>query len=329
MQTALITGSTGFVGANLARFLIAKGLKVRALVRQNSNRGNINELNLEPVVGDLQDPSSVSKAVDKVDYVFHVAADYRLWAKDPQEIYDNNIKGTKNLMEACRVEGVKRIVYTSSVATIGMPSNGQIADETDIGVLEKIIGHYKRSKFLAEQCVVEMAGKGLPVIIVNPSTPIGPYDIKPTPTGRIIVDFLNNKMPAYINTGLNFVDVDDVVNGHWLALHRGRPGARYILGGVNLTLREFLECLGSIVGRSAPTIRIPYSVAYAMGSANSVWSKFTGREPMVPLEGVRMAKRMMFFTSAIAEKELGYKHQPIKPALQRAIQWYKDHGYVN
>ena len=329
MKTALVTGSTGFVGANLARFLLAKGLNVRALVRQNSNHSNINGLDLEPVVGDLQDPSSIRKAVTNVDYVFHVAADYRLWAKNPQEIYDNNVKGTEALMDACRTEEVKRIVYTSSVATIGRPSNGKIAAETDVGALEDMIGHYKRSKFLAEQCVIEAAGKGLPVVIVNPSTPIGPYDIKPTPTGRIIVDFLNHKMPAYINTGLNFVDVEDVVTGHWLALNHGRPGSRYILGGENLSLRKFLEVLGSVVDRAAPKIRIPYSLAYGMGSINSIWSRFTGREPMIPLEGVRMAKRFMFFSSAKAEDELGYHHKPIQPALERAIQWYRNHRYVS
>ena len=328
METALITGSTGFVGANLARFLITKGLKIRALIRENSNPDNIKYLELERIVGDLQDPSSVRKAVDKVDYVFHVAADYRLWAKNPQEIYDNNITGTENLMEACRVEGVKRVIYTSSVATIGLPTTGQVADESNRGDLKSIVGHYKRSKFLAEQRVMEFAEQGLPTILVNPSTPIGPYDIKPTPTGRIIVDFLNHKMPAYINTGLNFVDVEDVANGHWLALKHGRPGVRYILGGENLSLREFLGCLGQIVGRAAPKIRIPYSIAYGLGSINSVWSKFTGREPKVPLEGVRMAKRLMFFSSAKAENELGYRHQPLIPAIERAIQWFTNHGYV-
>ena len=328
METALVTGSTGFVGASVTRLLLSKGLGVKALVRQNSNKNNLKDLEVEPVLGDLLDPSSVRKAVVGVKYVFHVAADYRLWAKNPQEIYDANLGGTKTLMEACQSEGVKRIVYTSSVATIGLPARGQVADESNVGTLKEIVGHYKRSKFLAEKLVLEMAEKNLPVVIVNPSTPIGPYDIKPTPTGKIIVDFLNHKMPAYIDTGLNFVDVGDVAQGHWLALHRGRPGSRYILGGENLSLREFLELLAGTVGRKAPKIRIPYCVAYLLGMLNFTWSKLTGFEPAIPLEGVRMAKRKMFFSSAKAVRELGYQHKSIERALKNATCWFTEHGYV-
>ena len=231
-------------------------------------------------------------------------------------------------MEACKKAEIERIVYTSSVATIGKPDTGHIATEENYGNLSEIVGHYKRSKFLAEKLVIECAQQGLPAVIVNPSAPIGPYDIKPTPTGRIIVDFLNGKMPAYLNTGLNFVDVNDVAEGHWLALQHGKPGRCYILGGENLMLREFLQRLAEIVNRPAPKICMPYSIAYLLGGMNSCWSKITKREPLVPLEGVRMAKRIMFFDSARANHELEYQCHPIDQAIKKAINWFNESEYI-
>ena len=311
MDTALVTGSTGFVGASVARLLIKKNMNVRCLVRKSSDLKNLEGLDLETSTANLLDRDSLRRAVKHTKYVFHVAADYRLWSKNPKEIYNTNVNGTKNLMEACLAEGVTRIIYTSSVATIGKPLTGNIASEKDRGTLDQMVGHYKRSKFLAEQTVSQMASKGLPVVIVNPSTPIGSNDIKPTPTGKIILDFLNKKMPAYVDTGLNFVGVTDVAYGHWLALVKGEIGQRYILGGENMYLIDFLKRLGKIANRPVPRFKIPLWFAFGMAGICSAMSSITHREPIVPLEGVRMAKRVMFFDSSKAQKELGYQHKPL------------------
>ena len=328
MEKVLITGASGFVGANLTRLLLSKGYKIRLLIRKSSNPGNFKDLGVEVVVGDLLDRDSLQRAVKNCKFVFHVAADYRLWSKNPNEIYDNNVNGTKNLLEACDSAGVTRVVYTSSVATIGKPKSGCIGTENDLATLEEIVGHYKRSKFLAEQWVLKIAQKGFPVVVVNPSTPVGLYDIKPTPTGKIIVDFLNRKMPAYLQTGLNFVDVSDVAYGHYLALKHGTVGNRYILGGENLYLREFLVRLGKIINRPAPSIRIPWAFAYMLAGVGSLQSFLTQKEPFVPMEGVLMAKRVMFFDSSKAKKKLGYRSKPIDQSLRKAIGWFSAHGYT-
>ena len=329
MDTALVTGSTGFVGAHVTRLLIQKKMKVRCLVRKSSDLQNLKGLDVEILFGELLDQKSVRNAVKNVNYVFHIAADYRLWSKDPKEIYQTNVNGTKNLMEACLAEEVTRIVYTSSVATIGQARMGTIATEKDVGSLDQMVGHYKRSKFLAEQSVSHMARQGLPVVIVNPSTPIGPKDIRPTPTGKIILDFLNKKMPAYVDTGLNFAGVDDVAYGHWLALVRGKIGHRYILGGENMRLIDFLKRLAKICNRPAPKFRIPFWIALGIGGLCSTISSITHREPAVPLEGVRMAKRKMFFDSSKAEQELGYKHKCIDHSVRESITWFVKHGYTD
>jgi dihydroflavonol-4-reductase len=311
------------VGWHVAHLLLTRGYRVRALCRPASQ---VRDLDIECVPGDLRDPMSLAPALEGCELLFHVAADYRLWSKRPEELYRSNADGTRNVLEAAAAAGVKRIVYTSTVGCIGMPKDA-LGDESTPVSLADMVGHYKRSKWLAEQIALEKARSGLPVVIVNPTAPIGDHDWKPTPTGQIILDFLRGKMPAFVDTGLNLVDVRNVAEGHLLAAERGRPGERYILGSENLTLEQILARLAKITGRPKPSFKIPYAVAYAAGVASTAWAKLTGRPPRVPLEAVRMAKKKMFVSHAKASRELGYLPQPVDPALQRAVTWFRENGY--
>jgi dihydroflavonol-4-reductase len=276
----------------------------------------------------LRDPASLSEALRGVQRVFHVAADYRLWARDPREIYESNVTGTRNLLVAARAAGVEKFIYTSTVATIAVPRKGALPDESTQALLEEMIGHYKRSKFLAEQEALRAAAEGFPVIVVNPTTPVGPGDWKPTPTGRIILNFLQGKMPAYLDTGLNVVPVEDCAEGHLLAADCGRAGERYILGGRNMALKEILDAVAGVAGRPAPRIRLPHAVALVAGVVENAFSRALGREPQIPLEGVRMARHKMFVDGSKAVRELGYRPGPVEAALARAVHWYEENGYV-
>lgn len=324
MKPVLVTGATGFVGWHVARRLLEKGETVRVLVRDPGRLRELEEVQI--VVGDLRDPESLRRAVAGCGAVYHVAADYRLWARRPEEMYRSNAGGTRNLLEAAREEGVERIVYTSTVGCIGVPDGG-IGNERTPVRWEDMIGHYKRSKFLAEQAALEQAARGLPVVIVNPTAPVGDHDFKPTPTGKTIVDYLRGRMRAYVDTGLNLVDVRDVAEGHWLACERGKPGERYILGGRNLTLQEIFGRLEAISGVAAPRRQIPYAVAYAAGLVSTGWAFVAGGEPLAPLDGVRMARKKMFVTHEKAAAELGYAPGPVEDALARAVEWFRTNGY--
>jgi dihydroflavonol-4-reductase len=328
-MTTLVTGATGFLGNHVARQLVAAGHSVRILVRSTSNLASLDGLNAERVAGDLQDRGSLDRAMKGVRSVFHVAADYRLWTRNPGEIYESNVEGTRRLLEVASQAGVERVVYTSTVATIAVP--GRVAglpNEDTRATLGQMIGHYKRSKFMAEREAMKAAAAGVPVVIVNPTTPVGPGDWKPTPTGRLIVDFLNGKMPAYVDTGLNLVGVEDCAAGHLLAAEKGRVGERYILGACNMTLKEILGALASIAGRPAPRVRLPHAVALAAGYADEFFARLTGREPQIPIEGVKMSRHRMFVESDKAHRELGYQPGAVEPALERAVGWYVDHGYI-
>jgi dihydroflavonol-4-reductase len=324
----LVTGATGFLGSHVARQLAARGEQVRVLVRSSSDLRALDGLEAERVVGDLRDAASLGPALADVTRVFHVAADYRLWARNPREIYESNVTGTRNLLEASRQAGVEKFVYTSTVATIAVPRKGGLPDESTSSAVEEMIGHYKRSKFEAEQFAMRAAEAGLPVVIVNPTTPVGPGDWKPTPTGKIVVDFLNGRMPGYVDTGLNFVPVEDCAAGHLLAAERGRVGERYILGGRNLTLKEVLDMLAAISGLRAPRWKFPHALAYIAAGVDAVVSAVMGREPQIPLEGVRMARHKMFVDASKAVRELGFTYGPIEEALGRAVRWYETNGYV-
>lgn len=325
----LVTGATGFVGSAVVRALLARGERVRVLVRPKSDRRNLAGLSVETVVGQLEDPDSLRSAVANCEGLFHVAADYRLWVPNPAAMSRANLDGTRALMHAALEAGVSRIVYTSSVATLGHARDGSAADETTPSDVTDMIGPYKRTKYLAEQEVRGMiAEKGLPAVIVNPSTPIGPQDIKPTPTGRVIVMAARGKMPAYIDTGLNIVHVDDVAAGHLLAYEKGRVGERYILGGENLTLAEILRRVASVSGRRPPMIGLPRMAVYPVAAIAEMLARLTGREPMATLDGVRMARWKMWFSSAKAERELGYVHRPADAALADAVRWFADNGYL-
>ncbi len=327
-MTTLVTGATGFVGSHVARQLITAGHSVRVLVRRNSNLQPLEGLPLDRVQGDLRDPAALDRSMQGVRRVFHVAADYRLWTRRPEEIYESNVEGTRNLLAAAQRAGVERIVYTSTVATIAVHRPGALPNEETHATIDEMIGHYKRSKFLAEQVAVEAAASGVPVVIVNPTAPVGPGDWKPTPTGRIIVDFLSGKMPAYVDTGLNVAAVEDVAAGHLLAAEKGRIGERYILGARNMTLKEILDALSTITGRPAPRVRLPHAFALAAGYADEWFSRIAGREPQIPVEGVKMSRHRMFVESDKAERELGYKPAPVEAALERAVRWYEQHGYI-
>jgi dihydroflavonol-4-reductase len=322
MRPALVTGASGFLGWHVARVLLERGFHVRALLRPGSR---VTELDVEPITGDLRDPPSLERAVSGCGLVFHVAADYRLWAKYRKELYNINVDGTRNLLTAAKQEGVERVVYTSTVGCIGVPDGG-IGDETTPVALEDMAGDYKRSKFLAEQVALEFARGGLPVVTVNPTAPLGDHDVKPTPTGKIVLDFLNGDMPAFIDTGLNVVDVRDTAEGHLLACEHGRPGERYILGSENLTLAQILQHLARITGRKAPTLRLPYLVAYCAGACSTAWAGVTGTPPRVPLDAVRMARKKMWVTHDKARRELGFNPGPAEAALARAVEWFNRAG---
>jgi dihydroflavonol-4-reductase len=326
---AFVTGATGFVGSHVARVLAEKGVDLRLLVRSSSNLKNIEGLNAERVIGDLRDPDSLEKAMSGCDALFHVAADYRLWVRDPDEMYKANVEGTRVLLKAAKKCGVRRVVYTSSVATMGFTSNGHLADENSPVSLDSMIGPYKRSKFMAEQVAMEAGRKEMDVVTVNPTTPVGDHDIKPTPTGRIVVDFLKKKFPAYVDTGLNLVDVDECARGHVEAFEKGKSGERYILGGENLTLKQILDKLAAITGLPSPTIRVPYVVALATGVVDEVFTgRIMGKEPRATIDAVRMGRKKMFVTSAKAERELGWKQVPVDNALRHAVDWFKANGYA-
>ena len=325
---ALVTGATGFVGAAVARALLREGWEVRALARKSSDRRNLQRIPVEVVEGDLNDAASLAAAVAGCEALFHVAADYRLGAFDPRELYRTNVDGTRNILGAARAAGVRRVVYTSSVATIGIPKDGTPGSEDTPSTLADMVGHYKRSKFLAEEAAREAVRAGSEVVIVNPSTPVGPGDIKPTPTGQLVFDAAAGRMPAYVDTGLNIVHVDDVAAGHLLAFHRGRNGERYILGGQDMTLREILADISRLVGRKPPTVRLPSAVVMPIAYVAEAVARVTGRPTRVTVEGVRMARKLMFFSSAKATRELGYQSRPPVQAFADAIEWFRDQGLL-
>ena len=326
---AFVTGATGFLGSHVARVLSDQGANLRLLVRPTSNLKNLQGLNAETATGDLRDPASLAKAMAGCDTVFHVAADYRLWVRDPNEMYKSNVEGTRTLLEAARKNDVRRVVYTSSVATMGFTSNGSPADEESPVSLADMIGHYKRSKFMAEQVAMEAGRTGMHVVAVNPTTPIGEQDIKPTPTGRIVVDFLKRKFPAYVETGLNLVDVKECARGHVAALEKGKSGERYILGGENLTLKQILDKLGEITGLPSPSVKLPYFFAFATGVVDElITGRLLGGDPRATIDTVRMGKKMMFASSAKAQRELGWKTVPVDNALRRAVEWFRANRYA-
>jgi len=334
---AFVTGATGFLGSHVARVLAEQGAELRLLVRPTSDLRNLDGLaahggNADRVVGDLRDAASIEKALSGCDVVFHVAADYRLWVRDPDEMYRSNVEGTRAVLEAARKQGVRRVVYTSSVATMGFISGtnkGNVADEQSPVGIGDMIGPYKRSKFMAEQVAFEAARSGVDVVIVNPTTPIGERDIKPTPTGRIVLDFLKRKFPAYVETGLNLVDATECARGHIQALEKGRSGERYILGGENLTLKQILDRLAAITSLPSPTVKLPYIFALAAGVVDEmVTGRVLGREPRATIDTVRMGRKMMFVSSAKAERELGWRTVPVDGALRRSVEWFRANGYV-
>jgi dihydroflavonol-4-reductase len=327
-MTVLVTGATGFLGSHVARLLVERGRRVRVLVRPGNESRQLDGLTVERAMGDLRDRESLVKAAEGVEAVYHVAADYRLWARNPGAIYESNVAGTRNLLQAARKAGVKRFVYTSTVATVAVPHGDSLPNERTVTSLEQMIGHYKRSKWLAEQEALSAAKAGMPVVIVNPTTPVGPGDAKPTPTGRTIVDFLNGRMPAYVETGLNWVPVEDAAAGHLLAAERGAVGERYILGGENLTLKQVLDMLARFSDRPGPQVRLPHAVALAAGYGDAAISRLLGREPRIPLEGVRMARHSMFVDAGKAREALGFVAGPVASALERAVRWYQANGYA-
>jgi len=325
---AFVTGATGSLGSHVARVLADRGADLRLLVRSTSNLKNLTGLRAETATGDLRDAASLEKAISGCDTVFHVAADYRLWVRDPNEMYRSNVGGTRALLEAARKNGVRRVVYTSSVATIGFRADGQPADEDSPVSLTDMIGHYKRSKFMAEQLAMEAGRGGMQVVTVNPTTPVGEQDVKPTPTGRIVVDFLKRKFPAYVETGLNLVDVRECAQGHVAAFEKGRTAERYILGGEDLTLKQILDKLGQITGLPSPKIKLPYLFAFAAGVVDeAVTGLLLRREPRATVDTVRMGKKKMFASSAKAERELAWKIVPVDGALRRAVEWFQANGY--
>lgn len=319
LKPTLVTGASGFVGWHVAKMLLEKGHRVRALVRPSSR---IPELNVERITGDLRDPDSLARAAAGCGVVYHVAADYRLWSKNPGELYASNVEGTRNMLKAAQAAGAERVIYTSTVGCIGFPADG-IGDEYVPVSLSEMAGTYKRSKFMAEQVALEFAAEGFPVVIVNPTAPMGDHDFKPTPTGQIVLDFLRGGMPAYIDTGLNVVHVNDVAEGHLLACEKGRPGERYILGSENLTLGKILSELAAITGRKAPALQIPYFVAYMAGVVTTAWANVTGVPPRAPLEAVRMARKKMWVSHDKAAVELDYSPRPARCALEDAVKWFE------
>jgi dihydroflavonol-4-reductase len=323
-----VTGATGFVGANVVRALLAKGYEVRALVRAGANTANIDGLQIERAPGSLADRETLRAAMMDCEALFHVAAMYSLWKTDADPLYRANVEGTRNILTAAEEAGVKRIVYTSSVAALGVPARGQIATEALQTTVEELVSDYKKSKFLAEQEALAAARRGQHVVIVNPSTPIGPFDIKPTPTGEIVLRFLNKRMPAYVDTGLNIVDVEDVAVAHILAMEQGKSGERYILGNRNLTLKEMLDILASLTGMKAPTKRVPHFIPLAVAYIDEgVLAKF-GKRPDVSINAVKMSSKVMYYDSSKAVRELGMPQSPVEGAIEKAVQWFRGNGYV-
>ena len=327
-MTTLVTGAAGFLGSHVTRQLVARGESVRVLMRASSSNRAISDLPLEYVTGDLRDAASLERAMAGVQRVYHVAADYRLWAKKPQDIYDSNVGGTKNLLAAAKRAGVEQLIYTSTVATIAV-DRPELPNEFTGAKLEEMVGHYKRSKWMAEREALQAAKEGLPVIVAMPTTPVGPWDWKPTPTGKIILDFLNGKMPGYVETGLNFVGVEECAAGHLLAAERGKVGERYLLGAENLTLKEMLDALAKITGLRAPGMKIPHGVALGVAYVESAFSRLVGKEPQIPVEGVKIAQHKMFVDASRAKRELGFQPGPVAAALERAVRWYQANGYVS
>lgn len=326
----LVTGATGFVGAAVARRLLAAGHRLRALVRKDSDPRNLEGLEIETAVGDLRDPGSLEAVVSGCRAIFHLAADYRLWTRDPASLYASNVNGTVNLMRAALRADVERIVYTSSVATLGLNADGTPSDEETPVTLDDMIGHYKRSKFLAEQEVRRMVVEdNLPAVIVNPSTPVGPRDVKPTPTGRVILDAAGGRLPAFVNTGLNVVHVDDVAQGHLLAFDRGTIGERYILGGEDLSLEAILICVAGLRGRKPPRLRLPHALVLPIAHGSELFARIFGGEPLATVDGVRMARKRMYFSSRKAEEKLGYDYRSSTEAIRDAVDWFVRNGYLN
>jgi dihydroflavonol-4-reductase len=326
-MTTLVTGAAGFLGSHVARQLVARGDTVRVLMRASSTNRAIADLPLEYVTGDLRDAASLDRAMAGATRVFHVAADYRLWAKRSQDIYDSNVGGTKNLLDAARRAGVEQLIYTSTVATIAVDRPELPTERTDAR-LEEMVGHYKRSKWMAEQEALSAAKSGLPVIVAMPTTPVGPWDWKPTPTGKIVLDFLNGKMPGYVETGLNFVGVEECAAGHLLISEKGKVGERYLLGGENLTLKQMLDTLANITGLPSVKMKIPHGLALSVAYAETAFSRLIRREPQIPVEGVKIAQHMMFVDASRAQKELGFRPGPVAEALARAVRWYEANRYV-
>jgi dihydroflavonol-4-reductase len=325
---ALVTGASGFIGGAVVRALVASGVHVRVTARPGNDMRHLTGVTMERVEGDLRNKESLLRALDGCGQLYHVAAHYALWAKDPSIFYDVNVAGTRNLLEAAREAGIERTVYCSTIGAIGLPPGGGLGTETTPVSLDQMAGHYKRSKYLAEQEVLKLAREGLPVVIVNPSAPVGAGDVKPTPTGQVIVDFMKGRMPAYIETGMNLVDVDDVAAGHLLAMENGRLGERYILGNRNLLLREVFEILSRLTGVKAPALKLPRLAILPLAYVNEWLSSCTGKQPRIPLEGVRMAKYKMHYDCSKAIKELGLPQTPVDVALEKAVTWFRDHGYA-
>ncbi len=327
-MTTLVTGATGFLGSHVTRQLVARGEEVRILLRPSSTNRAIADLSLEYVTGDLRDPASLDRAMKGVKRAFHVAADYRLWARRSQDIYDSNVGGTKNLLDAARRAGIEQLIYTSTVATIAV-DRPELPNEFTVSKLEEMIGHYKRSKWMAEQEVLSAAKSGLPVIVAMPTTPVGPWDWKPTPTGKIVLDFLNGKMPGYVETGLNFVGVEECAAGHLLVSEKGRIGERYLLGAENLSLKELLDTLAKITGLPSSGMKIPHGVALGVAYASTIISRLLWREPPIPIESVKIAQHRMFVECSRAQRELGFQPGPVSAALERAVRWYEANGYLS
>jgi dihydroflavonol-4-reductase len=323
-----VTGATGFIGASLVRELLQDGREVKVLARPGSDRRNLLGLDVEISAGDLRDPESLTHGLKGCDTLYHAAADYRLWTNNPADMYEVNVGGTRAILAAALAAGLDKVIYTSSVGTLGNPGDGTSGNESTPVSFADMVGHYKKSKFLAERVAESFLPRGLPLIIVNPSTPVGRLDVKPTPTGRIIVDFLNRKMPAYLDTGLNIIAVEDCARGHILAAEKGQIGEKYILGNANLTLRDIFALLAEISGVPAPTVRLPYYPILLAAYANEALAAVTGREPLIPLAGVQMARKFMFFEATKAVRELGLPQRPVREALTGAVEWFRLNGYV-